>query len=153
MPFDSCHQDLGVKMASPMLASTSHCVWDGRPQGAMGTGRAERPGGPRKLQAQALPSDCQGFGGIGFLPPPAALSRFCCFPEGPNYHLFAEPGPWEIGDSSQQGSRGLLSPPPSRTPVRDHLRFGDWFGKNVRTSEQSPRSLWSLGLSKCSQKS
>lgn len=37
--------------------------------------------------------------------------------------------PEEIGGSSQQGSGGLLSPPHSRTPVHDHLRFGDWFGK------------------------
>lgn len=29
--------------------------------------------------------------GIEFLLPPAALSHFCCFPEGPNYHPLVEP--------------------------------------------------------------
>lgn len=39
--------------------------------------------------------DVRALERIGFLPPPAALSRFCCFPEGP-ITISAEPGPWEI---------------------------------------------------------
>lgn len=34
--------------------------------------------------------------GIGFLPPPAALSCLCCFPERPNYNPLVEPGLPEI---------------------------------------------------------
>lgn len=46
--------------------------------------------------------------------------------------------PEEIGGSSQQGSRGLLSPP-HHTPVRDHLRFGDWFGKTSELLNTVPK--------------
>lgn len=69
------------------------CV--GRPEGTMGTGR---PGGLRRLRAQALLADgrCQGFGGDRVSAASSCPKPLCCFPEGPNYNLFAEPGPWEI---------------------------------------------------------
>lgn len=50
-----------------------------------------KPGGLRKLQAwlaggKRADENVRALEGIGFLPPPAALSCLCCFPEGPNYH-------------------------------------------------------------------
>lgn len=67
----------------------------------MGTGVGRKPGGPRKLQPRlagrkGADENVRALEGIGFLPPPAALSRLCCFPEGPNYHPLVEPGPPEI---------------------------------------------------------
>lgn len=65
----------------------------------MGTGEPEARWS-RRLQAQAgvrqADEKDKALEGIGFLPPPAALSLFCCFPEGPNYHPLAEPGAGEI---------------------------------------------------------
>lgn len=67
----------------------------------MGTEASRKPGGPRKLQpwlvgGKGADENVRVLEGIGFLPPPAALSHFCCFPEGPNYHPLVEPGPPEI---------------------------------------------------------
>lgn len=67
----------------------------------MGTGEGREPGGPRKLQARlagrkGTDENVRALEGIGFLPPPAALSCLCCFPEGPNYHPLLELGPAEI---------------------------------------------------------
>lgn len=103
----------------------------------MGTGR---PGGLRRLRAQALLADgrCQGFGGdrvsaASSCPKPLLLfSRGTQLPSLCRARAVGDPE--EIGGSSQQGRSGGgwgggLSPPHSRTPVHDHLRFGDWFGK------------------------
>lgn len=67
----------------------------------MGTGKAGKPGGPRKLEARlagrkGTEENVRALEGIGFLLPPAALSCLCCFPEGPNYHPLVEPALPEI---------------------------------------------------------
>lgn len=60
--------------------------------GAMGTGWewGLKPGGPRKpawlAGRRGAAENVRALEGIGFLPPPAARSRLCSFPEGPNYH-------------------------------------------------------------------
>lgn len=125
------------------------CV--GRQWGAMGTGRAGKPGGLRRLQAQApLMGDCQGFGGdrvsaASSCPKPLLLfSRGTQLPSLCRARAVGDPE--EIGGSSQQGSRGLLSAPPHRTPVHDHLRFGDWFGKTSELLNTVPKVSGASGF-------
>lgn len=102
VPFGSCHRDLGGKaglghlqsLASARAAERSNREpWE--------QGRAGKLGGLRKLWAwlaggNGADENVRALEGIGFLPPPAALSCLCCFPEGPNYHPLVEPGPPEI---------------------------------------------------------
>lgn len=125
------------------LASTGHCVGGGL-QGAMGTGRAARPGGLRRLQAQArLMGECQGSGGDRISAASSCPKPLLLFSRGTQLPSLcrarAVGDPKEIGGRSQQGSGGLLSSPCRHTPVHDHLRFGGWFGKTSELLSTAPQ--------------
>lgn len=113
------------------LVSAGHCVWEDRREPWEQGGQVVLGGFRHRLCW--LMGDCQGFGGdrvsnASSCPKPLLLfSRGTQLPSLCRARAVGDPE--EIGGSSQQGSRGLLSPPPPRTPVHDHLRFGDWFGK------------------------
>lgn len=102
MPFGSCHQDLGGKTALGHLQSlVSARTVEGSSREPWEQRRAGKPGGPRKLPAwlaggKGADENVRALEGIGFLPPPAALSCLCCFPEGPNYNPLVESGLPEI---------------------------------------------------------
>lgn len=110
----------------------------------MGTGRAARPGGLRRLQAQArLMGECQGSGGDRISAASSCPKPLLLFSRGTQLPSLcrarAVGDPKEIGGRSQQGSGGLLSSPCRHTPVHDHLRFGGWFGKTSELLSTVPQ--------------
>lgn len=102
VPFGSGHQDLGWKTTLGHLQSLGSArAGEGSSREPWEQRKAGKPGGPRKLRAwlaggKGAEENVRALEGIGFLPPPAALSCLCCFPEGPNYNPLVEPGLPEI---------------------------------------------------------
>lgn len=110
----------------------------------MGTGR---PGGLRRLRAQALLADgrCQGFGGdrvsaASSCPKPLLLfSRGTQLPSLCRARAVGDPE--EIGGSSQQGRSGGVKPPSLTYTCSRSSEIWGLVWETVRTSERSPPSL------------
>lgn len=112
------------------LVSASHCVWEDRREPWEQGGQVVLGGCGHRLCW--LMGDVRALEGIGFPPPPAALSRSAVFQRDPiTISLQSQGRGRSRGDRRElpAGQRGPFKPPHSRTPVHDHLRFGDWFGK------------------------
>lgn len=135
-------QDLGVKTALGHLQSLASARAVERRAGSHGNRGGQEARWSQEATAPAGRQkrswwECQGSGGdrvsaASSCPkPPLLFSRGTQLPPSCGARAARDPG--EIGGGSQQGSRGLLSSA-NHTPVPDHLRFGAWFGENVRTS-------------------
>lgn len=124
------------------LVSASHCVWEDRREPWEQGGQVVLGGCGHRLCW--LMGDVRALEGIGFLPPPAALSRSAVFQRDPiTISLQSQGRGRSRGDRRElpAGQRGPFKPPPLSYTCSRSSEIWGLVWETVRTSERSPPGL------------